>query len=135
MNFQVNQYSPKGDNDGWLIALESGRQVPFAIKRVYYIYGTKPGVKRGRHAHRKLRQLAICMKGSCRFLMDDGMSRQEICLDHNSLGLAIEPMVWHEMDEFSADCILLVLASDLYEESDYIRSRVEFDSLVGKLRN
>jgi len=108
--------------------------VPFPIKRVYYIFGTKPGVKRGKHAHRKLRQLAICLSGSCRFLMDDGVSRQEILLSSNTHALGIEPMVWHEMEDFSADCVLLVLASDIYEESDYIRSRAEFDSMVNQKR-
>lgn len=134
MSFQLSNFIPKGDSLGWLVALEEGRQVPFPIKRVYYIFGTKPGVKRGKHAHRKLRQLAICLSGSCRFLMDDGVSRQEILLSSNTHALGIEPMVWHEMEDFSADCVLLVLASDIYEESDYIRSRAEFDSMVNQKR-
>lgn len=132
MSFEVNQFAPRGDSLGWLIALEEGRQVPFPIKRVYYIFGTKPGVKRGKHAHRKLRQLAICLSGSCRFIMDDGASRKEILLTNNTQGLRIEPMVWHEMEDFSTDCVLLVLASDIYDESDYIRSKDEFDSLAGQ---
>lgn len=130
MSFEINQFTPRGDSQGWLIALEEGRQVPFPIKRVYYIFGTKPGVKRGKHAHRKLRQLAICLSGSCRFIMDDGATRNEFLLTSNTQGLQIDPMVWHEMEEFSADCVLLVLASDIYDESDYIRSKDEFDSLV-----
>jgi len=134
VSFQLSNFIPKGDSLGWLVALEEGRQVPFPIKRVYYIFGTKPGVKRGKHAHRKLRQLAICLSGSCRFLMDDGVSRQEILLSSNTHALGIEPMVWHEMEDFSADCVLLVLASDIYEESDYIRSRAEFDSMVNQKR-
>lgn len=134
MSFQLSKFVPKGDSLGWLVALEEGQQVPFPIKRVYYIFGTKPGVRRGKHAHRKLRQLAICLKGSCRFHMDDGAIKQEITLDSNTHGLEIEPMVWHEMDDFSADCVLLVLASDIYEESDYIRSRAEFDSIVSQKR-
>jgi dTDP-4-dehydrorhamnose 3,5-epimerase-like enzyme len=135
MSYQLSQFTPRGDSQGWLIALEEGLQVPFPIKRVYYIYGTKSSVKRGKHAHKKLRQLAICLKGSCRFFMDDGKSQKEFTLDRNTQGLVIEPMVWHEMDDFSEDCILLVLASDLYAESDYIRSRAEFDLVVGGQRS
>ncbi len=126
MNLEIINFVPRGDEHGWLVALESGLQVPFALKRVYYIYGTQPGVRRGKHAHRQLRQLAICLKGSCRFYMDDGCRKDEFLLNRNDLGLLIEPMVWHEMDDFSADCILLVLASDLYEEGDYIRSYAQF---------
>jgi len=75
-------------------------------------------------------QLAICLSGSCRFIMDDGATRNELLLTSNTHGLRIDPMVWHEMEDFSVDCVLLVLASDIYDESDYIRSKDEFDSLV-----
>ena len=135
MSYELCQFTARGDSQGWLIALEEGRQVPFTVKRVYFIYGTNSGVTRGKHAHKKLRQLAICIHGSCRFLMDDGVSKQQIVLDQKTQGLIIEPMVWHEMDDFSHDCVLLVLASDLYEESDYIRSRSAFDSAASKKRS
>ncbi|MDI1320592.1 MAG: FdtA/QdtA family cupin domain-containing protein [bacterium] len=120
------KFAPKGDERGWLVALEAQRQVPFDIQRVYYIYGTQPGVRRGKHAHRHLRQLAICLHGSCRFFMDDGRHKQKILLNRNDQGLLIEPMVWHEMDDFSVDCVLLVLASRLYDERDYIRDYASF---------
>jgi dTDP-4-dehydrorhamnose 3,5-epimerase-like enzyme len=124
------EFAPKGDDHGWLIALENLQEIPFEIKRVYYIYGTQPGTRRGKHAHRALRQLAVCLKGSCRFYMNDGRDQHEFLLNRNDRGLLIEPMVWHEMDEFSDDCILLVLASGAYDESDYIRVYSEFAALI-----
>lgn len=123
-------FQPKGDAKGWLIALQAGEQVPFAIQRIYYIYATDAGVRRGRHAHRRLRQMAICVAGSCRFIMDDGFKRQVITLDKNTEGLLIEPMIWHEMEAFSANCVLLVLASDRYDETEYIRNYEEFVALA-----
>lgn len=124
-------FTPKGDNSGWLIALENLKEIPFEIKRVYYIYGTQPGVRRGKHAHRRLRQIAICLRGSCRFYMDDGNTKWDLVLSRNDQGLLIEPMVWHEMDEFSADCVLLVLASGPYDEGDYIRDQAIFLKAIG----
>lgn len=130
MNNLLLDFTPRGDRNGWLIALEAGREVPFAIQRVYYIYGTEPGVRRGKHAHRALRQLAICVRGSCRFHMDDGSTKREFLLDRNDRGLLIEPMIWHEMDVFSPDCVLLVLASGPYDETDYIR---DYQKFLGQL--
>jgi dTDP-4-dehydrorhamnose 3,5-epimerase-like enzyme len=126
------EFFPKGDERGWLIALESMKEVPFEIRRVYYIYGTQSGVRRGKHAHHQLRQLAICLHGSCRFFMDDGRTKEEILLNRTTKGLLIEPMVWHEMDDFSADCILMVLANGSYDRSDYIFSYDEFKTLATK---
>ena len=114
-------FSPLGDERGSLVALESGKTVPFEIKRVYYIFGTQPGVARGFHAHRKLRQVAVCVTGKCRMVLDDGKMREEAWLDSPNKGLVINEMVWREMHEFSSDCVLLVLASEHYDETDYIR--------------
>lgn len=116
-----------GDERGALIALEQlSEMIPFDIKRVYYIFGTQEKVRRGFHAHRKLRQVAFCVSGSCRILLDDGIERQEVLLDHPAKGLFIEQMIWHEMYNFSSDCVLLVIASELYDESDYIRNYDHF---------
>ncbi|MBW3530952.1 FdtA/QdtA family cupin domain-containing protein [Shewanella sp. NKUCC06_TVS] len=115
-----------GDTRGALIALEANRHIPFDIKRVYYIYGTAKGTARGFHAHKALKQVAICLVGSCRFLMDDGVAKQDIILDSCKQGLLIDTLQWHEMYDFSDDCILLVLASDIYDESDYIRDYSNF---------
>ncbi|HBH6934176.1 TPA: WxcM-like domain-containing protein [Enterobacter cloacae] len=115
-----------GDERGMLVALEQTKNVPFEIKRVYYMFGTQTNVRRGYHAHKELRQLAIPVSGSCRFLLDDGNEKVDILIDNPALGLLIEPFIWHEMYDYSSNCILLVLASDVYDESDYIRSYDEF---------
>lgn len=103
-----------------LIALEQDRDVPFQIKRVYYLYGTREKVRRGKHAHRHLTQLAVAVRGSMTFLLDDGHGPEEVTLDHPSQGLVIGRMVWREMYNFSDDCVLMVLADRLYEPEDYI---------------
>lgn len=115
-----------GDERGSLVALEAEKTVPFAIERVYYIFGTQQGVARGFHAHKNLQQVAICVTGSCRMILDDGRSCEEVWLDSPTKGLMISPMVWHEMHDFSEDCVLLVLASEHYDENDYIRDYDEF---------
>ena len=119
-------FKPLGDERGSLVALEGNKIVPFDIKRVYYIFGTKEGVSRGFHAHKNLKQLAVCVTGSCRFVLDNGKSREEIILDSATTGLVIEDLTWREMHDFSADCVLMVLASEYYNESDYIRDYQEF---------
>jgi len=118
-----------GDDRGGLVALEAHRQVPFDIKRVYYIYGTQAGVSRGFHAHRALRQVAVCLTGRCRMVLDNGIETEEVWLDSPERGLLIEHMVWREMHDFSPDCVLLVLADEHYDEADYIRSYETFLSL------
>lgn len=115
-----------GDDRGQLVAIEENKQVPFDIKRIYYIYGTEKGVARGFHAHKELNQVAICVSGSCKMLLDDGESKSTILLDNASKGVGIAPMIWHEMHDFSDDCVLLVLASEHYDESDYIRDYENF---------
>ncbi|BBT81390.1 TPA: FdtA/QdtA family cupin domain-containing protein [Aeromonas sobria] len=115
-----------GDERGALVALEANRQIPFDIKRVYYIYGTVQGVARGFHAHKALKQVAICLKGSCRFVMDDGKDKQEVIMATPDKGLLIDAMQWHEMYDFSEDCVLMVLADQPYDESDYIRDYTQF---------
>lgn len=115
-----------GDERGSLLALEGNKNIPFNIKRVYYIYGTQNGVARGFHAHKELKQVAICLNGSCRFVMDNGVEKSDVVLNSPSQGLLIDTMQWHEMYDFSSDCILLVLASDVYDEADYIRNYDDF---------
>ncbi len=82
----------------------------------------QPDLPRGFHAHRELIQVAVCLKGSCDILMDNGHEKEVIGLNSPSQGLVIDIMQWHEMSNFSEDCVLLVLASDVYDESDYIRN-------------
>ena len=119
-------FQPLGDERGSLVALEGNKSVPFDIKRVYYIFGTKEGVSRGFHAHLNLKQVAVCVTGSCRFVLDNGKQREEIVLDKSTIGLLINDLTWREMYDFSPDCVLMVLASEHYDESDYIRDYQEF---------
>jgi dTDP-4-dehydrorhamnose 3,5-epimerase-like enzyme len=125
-NIQIINFPLLGDDRGSLVALEAKFTVPFEVKRVYYIFGTKLGVSRGFHAHRELQQVAICVTGKCRMLVDDGMRREDVWLDSPTKGLLIGDLVWREMHDFSPDCVLLVLANQHYNENDYIRSYDEF---------
>lgn len=121
-----------GDERGSLIALEQEKNIPFEIKRVYYLFNTGPNVRRGFHAHKDLTQIVIAVQGSCRFLLDDGKERISLLLDNPAQGLLIDSCIWREMYDFSEDCVLMVLANHLYDESDYIRSYDEFLNLYGK---
>jgi dTDP-4-dehydrorhamnose 3,5-epimerase-like enzyme len=124
----------KGDARGSLIAIEQGREMSFEITRVYYLFGTRPGVTRGLHAHRKLRQFAVAIAGSCNMLLDDGTCQETIRLEDPAQGLLLSPLVWHEMTDFTPDCVLMVLADAPYDESDYIRDYDAFLSYVGSPR-
>jgi dTDP-4-dehydrorhamnose 3,5-epimerase-like enzyme len=119
-------FDVRGDEKGWLVALESERNIPFPIKRAYYIFDTQPGVRRGKHAHRTLRQAMICMAGSVKVLLDDGATQETVHLDRNDRALMLDPMVWHEMFDFSPGCVLLVLAETWYDEADYLRDYAQF---------
>tara|TARA_A100001015_G_scaffold130750_1_gene145057 strand:- start:1747 stop:2118 length:372 start_codon:yes stop_codon:yes gene_type:complete len=121
-----------GDERGSLIVMDKLSGVPFEIKRVYQILGTKDGVARGFHAHKKLHQLAICVSGNCRMVLDDGEIREDVEMNSPSTGIGIPPMLWHEMYDFSDNCVMVVLASDYYDESDYIRDYQEFREYCSK---
>ena len=119
------------DERGGLVAIESEQSIPFAVQRLYYIFNTNQQA-RGFHAHLNLRQLAVCVKGRCRFILDNGTEKQEVVLDQPTQGLLIEGLVWREMHDFSEDCVLLVLASEHYDEADYIRDYEQFLSVVNE---
>ncbi len=119
-------FQPHGDGRGQLIALEELKDIPFQIKRVYYMYDTGEGVVRGHHAHKKLQQILICIHGSCKISLDNGTERKVIPLEKPYEGLYVSNSMWREMYDFSPDAVLLVLASELYDESDYIRDYDEF---------
>jgi len=124
--FKIVNFKTLGDDRGSLIAIEEGYNAPFDIKRVYYIFDTKAGVERGFHAHINLKQICIAVKGSCTFILDDGKKREEIKLNNPNQGLFIEGLIWREMKDFTPDCVLVVLASEHYDESDYIRNYNKF---------
>lgn len=120
----------RGDDRGSLVAIEAEDSIPFKVNRVYYIFATQPGVSRGFHAHLELKQLAVCVAGKCRMTLDDGQCREEIWLDSPEKGILIEGLVWREMHDFSPDCVLLVLASEHYDEADYVRDYAQFKAKV-----
>jgi len=126
-NCSLHSHQVKGDDRGSLIALETTRELPFdTIERVYFVYGTSPGVDRGFHAHRALEQWVTCVSGSCTMTVDDGRERRSVSLDSPEKGLYIGPSIWREMSDFSPDAVLMVIASTRYDESDYIRNYEDF---------
>lgn len=129
--FKLYNFPVHGDYDGALVALEKGKDFPFEIKRVYYIWGTKKDVIRGKHSHYNLEQMVVCTSGSCDFILDDGKGREIVHLDNPRQGLYLSNNVWREFTNFSEDCVLLVLASEHYDESDYIR---DYDTFLTQVR-
>lgn len=132
-NTHLISFDVKGDERGSLIALEQGCNVPFHVARAYYIFDTAPGVRRGFHAHADLLQVAVCVKGACSFLLDDGQHQEVVRLDSPAKGLFIGPMIWREMFDFTPDCVLLVLANKIYDPEDYIREYEAFKQLIDRL--
>lgn len=126
MNYRLIDMEVHGDQRGKLVSLENMRNVPFEIKRVYYMFDTLPNEARGFHAHKDLEQVIIAMDGSCKFVLDDGSRREQVTLNRPDVGLYIGKNMWREMHDFSYGCKLVVLASELYDEKEYIRSYDEF---------
>ena len=120
------------DHRGNLTFLEGQRHVPFDIKRVYYVYDVPGGAHRAAHAHRALHQLYIAISGSFDVHLDDGREQKSFQLNRSHYGLYICPMVWRHIDNFSSNSVLLVLASEVYDEGDYIRDRDEFVRVVSE---
>jgi mannose-6-phosphate isomerase-like protein (cupin superfamily) len=126
-NCRIINFKKIGNNDvGFLTALEGNREVPFDIKRIYYVYNVPKEIKRGFHAHKRLEQVLICMSGSVKIKVDDGNGKKIIELNNPNKGLYIGLGVWHEMYDFNQSSVLLVLASEHYNESDYIRDYKKF---------
>lgn len=123
-------FQPHGDERGQLIALEETKDIPFAIRRVYYMYDTLSGVTRGFHAHKSLEQILICIHGSCKVRLDNGTEKKIVLLEKPYEGLYIANNMWREMYDFSEDAVLMVLASDFYKEEDYIRNYDEFLKMI-----
>lgn len=120
------------DDRGNLVVAECGKEIPFDVKRIYYIYDVDGNKSRGFHAHKQLQQIYFCISGSCRVKLSDGDKTDTVVLDNPSKGLYIGHNVWREIYGFSRDGILVVLASEVYEEDDYIRSYDEFLKITNK---
>ena len=126
MNYKLMDMTVRGDSRGKLVAIEGNNDIPFEIKRVYWIFDTLPDEERGKHAHKELEQLIVAMDGACQFVLDDGKTREEVWLNRPDKGLYIGKNMWREMKHFSYGCKLMVLASNYYDEKEYIRDYNEF---------
>lgn len=126
MNYKIIDFNVKGDERGSLVAIEENKDIPFDIKRIYYIFDTLENVPRGFHAHKKLEQILISVSGSCRIKLDDGTEQKIFNLDKPNKGLYVGKMLWREMFDFSDGCVLLVLASEFYCPNEYIRDYSKF---------
>ncbi len=117
---------------GNLSFIEGGRHIPFEIKRVYYLYDVPGGSDRGSHAHKNLHQFIVAMSGSFDVVLDDGTQKKRFHLNRSYYGLYVCPMMWRDLDNFSSGAVCMVLASDFYNEADYIRDYDEFLQLAGR---
>jgi dTDP-4-dehydrorhamnose 3,5-epimerase-like enzyme len=118
------------DHRGNLTFVESDRHVPFEIKRAYYLYDVPGGASRAAHGHRRLHQLMVAMSGSFDVTLDDGINVKKFHLNRSYFGLYIPPMMWRDLDNFSSGAVCMVLASDFYDEKEYIRDYGEFKNLT-----
>ena len=135
MDYKIIEFKKNGDERGSWVALEALSNIPFDIKRVYYIFNTEQNVVRGKHAHRKLEQVLICVSGSCKVLLDDGKEKVEIILDKQNKGLFLGKNLWREMYDFSENCVLMVLADEYYNPDEYIKDYDEFVNEVNANAN
>ena len=123
---KVIQLPKINDQRGNLTFIESGRYIPFDIKRVYYLYDVPGGSSRAAHGHKKLHQLMIAMSGSFDITLDDGSKKKTFHLNRSYFGLYIPPMMWRDLDNFSSGAVCMVLASDYYDELDYFSEYADF---------
>lgn len=114
------------DHRGNLTFIESGRHIPFDIKRTYYLYDVPGGAARAAHGHKALHQLMIAMSGSFDVTLDDGTEKKMFHLNRSYYGLYISPMIWRDLDNFSSGAVCMVLASEYFDEGDYFREYEEF---------
>ena len=128
----TKEFNVLGDYRGQLVALEENRNIPFDLKRVFYIFGTQEGVSRGNHSHYKTKQFLVAVNGSCKVTLDDGYNKETFNLNQPNLGLFQDALIWGTMHDFSSDCVLMVLANEYYDASDYI---TDYDKFLEEVRN
>lgn len=121
---------PKIRDEGFLCFAEEKNHIPFSIKRFYYIYDVENNAVRGRHAHKETQQVLFCINSSIKIILDNGKEKEEVILNKPNQGIFLDKMMWHDMVDFKKDTILLVIASDIYNENDYIRDYDNFISLL-----
>ena len=127
---KLEEFKVLGDHRGQLVALEANKQIPFDVKRVFYIYGTQEGVPRGNHSHYKTKQFLVAVNGSCKVTLDNGKIKETFDLNKPNLGLFQDALIWGSMHDFSSDCVLMVLADEYYDVSDYITDYDKFLEVV-----
>ena len=131
---EIHNRPSTDERGGALSFFEGERDIPFEIRRIYYIYGVKSGGHRGDHAHKTLQQLIFCPYGRIEMTFDDGKTREKVMLDHPAKGIIVEPGLWREMDWVDDDSVLCVAASDFYSEDDYIRDYNTFLDYINTVR-
>ena len=125
--YKILEFDEFGDERGSLVVAEgSGKDIPFEIKRVFYMYGSDPTVVRGQHANRKTEFVLINVSGTSKVKVDNGVEQAVIELNRPRMGLYLKTMLWKDMDDFSPDSVLLVLASEHYDGEEYIRNYEEY---------
>jgi dTDP-4-dehydrorhamnose 3,5-epimerase-like enzyme len=122
------------DPRGNLTFIEGGRHIPFAIKRVYYLYDVPGGAERGAHGHRSLQQLIVAMSGSFDVVLDDGSEKKTFHMNRPYYGLYVSPMMWRDITNVSSGAVLMVLASEFYDAADYFRDYEQFLQAAGNSR-
>ena len=131
-SYKLEEFKVLGDYRGQLVALEANKQIPFDIKRVFYIYGTQEGISRGNHSHYKTKQFLVAVNGSCKVTLNNGIIKETFDLNKPNLGLFQDALIWGSMHDFSSDCVLMVLADEYYDVNDYITN---YDKFLEEVRN
>jgi len=129
--YKILEFNDLGDERGNLVVVEGGMDIPFEIKRVFYIYGSDPEVVRGQHANRKTEFVLINVSGTSKVKVDNGVETEIIELNRPRMGLYLPINLWKDMYDFSEDSVLLVLASEHYDSSEYIRDYDQFVREIG----
>lgn len=127
---KLQKFNVMGDERGQLIALEENKEIPFDMKRVFYIFGTNSDLPRGQHSHYKTKQFLIAVNGSCKVTLDNGKEKETFDLNSRDIGLFQDALIWGTMHDFSEDCVLMVLSNDVYDAKDYITNYNEFLKVV-----
>ena len=134
MKYKLIELPARVDKRGSLGFAQEGDHIPFSVRRIFFLYDIPTGSMRAGHAHRRQHQYLIMLCGACRVRIDDGSDRSTISLSSPQVALYVPPLRWLEIDDFSAGSVCLVLTSDLYDESDYVRQYEEFSQLAAAIR-
>ena len=135
-NVQMIEFPQKGDSRGHLVIIESLKDIPFEIKRIFYIYGSDDAVVRGQHANRKSEFVLVNVAGTCKVKVKDGRGNEAVfSLNRPHTGIYLPKMTWKDMYDFSEDSVLLCLSSEYYDAKEYIRNYDEFVSIIKNEEN